>query len=184
MHSFKRFCFLLALQSLAVFAWAADEGHRGIEHHIKAAFIYKFAAYIEWPPHSFADSKAHFVIGVIGGEEVATELVKLSYDADIAARPIHVVPVDDGINLDDIHVLFVGRNRINDASELLRATVSKPVLVVRESPGALAAGSIINFMLVSDYIRFEISSTNAEINNLKISARLLDVAQSIESGSP
>lgn len=184
MHSFRRFCFLLALQSLAAFAWAEDDGHRGIEHHIKAAFIYKFAAYVEWPAVSFTNSKAPFVIGVVGGEEVAAELVKLSYDADIEARPIHVVQVGDDASLDDVHVLFIGRNRVNDAAELLRATASKPILVVTESPEALAAGSIINFMMVNDYIRFEISSINAKINDLKISARLLDVAQSVEGRTP
>ncbi|HSY28334.1 MAG TPA: YfiR family protein, partial [Burkholderiaceae bacterium] len=64
------------------------------------------------------------------------------------------------------------------------ATQSLPILVVTESAGALESGSIINFVPVDDRIRFEISVTQAERSGLKISSRLLGVAQKIESGKP
>jgi hypothetical protein len=173
---------LLVLINLCGFAQAAGN-HHDVEHQLKAAFLYKFAAYIEWPAVAFAQAEDPLMIGVVGSEEMAAELTKLNNGIRVNNRAVHVKSLSTADNINDLHILFISHRAVDNLPALLNQVRDKPVLAVTESPGALDAGSIINFIPVDSYIRFEISVTSAEASGIKISARLLDVAQRIEKRS-
>lgn len=164
-------------------SWATDKNHI-LEEHIKAAFLYKFAAYVEWPSPSPAQVNLPFTIGVVGADKIASELIRLSHDHKVNERPVHIKPLKVGDPLEGLDILFIGRRERTRLPMLLNEAKAQPILTVTESRGALEVGSIINFIPVQDYIRFEVSVASAEQCGLKISARLLDVAQNIEIRRP
>lgn len=159
------------------------------EYQIKAAYMYKFAAYIEWPASTFPQADAPITIGVLGADDMEAALRDMTAKNSIQDRAVVIKRFNQGTplqaaSLADTHILFIGQKESKQLKYLLEPLQSQPVLIVTESSNALSAGSIINFIPIEDRIRFEVSVLHAERNGLKISSRLLSVAQNIESGRP
>lgn len=174
---------LVVFQAFALFAWGGESGLS--ENQIKAAYLYKFAAYVEWPPSAFAEANTPITIGVIGADEIVAELGNLRTDHSLVNdRAVEVKPLKPGESFSGVQILFIGRQQRQQLKQLLDNIQSQPILTVTESENALDAGSVINFIPIDDRIRFEVSVLHAERGGLKISARLLGVAQKIETGRP
>lgn len=147
---------------------------------VKAAFLYKFGSFVDWPAEAFHGPDDPVVIGVLGDDAVAADLEQLASGRRIGNRPVRVrtfreqEPVPGGV-----HVLLVGPVRPGKLRELV-AAVAGPVLVVTQQEGALAAGSVINFVTDGARVRFSVSLAAAEARGLRLSARLLTVAQAVE----
>jgi hypothetical protein len=149
------------------------------EATVKAAFLYKFAGYVDWPAASFPAPDAPFVFGVIGNDEVAAELAKATAARQIGGHPVVVKRVREGEPLRGMHVVFVGRGVADRLSTLIRAAQLPALLVVTETERGLEAGSAINFVVADDRVGFEVSLDAAERNGLKISSRMLAVARRV-----
>jgi hypothetical protein len=148
------------------------------ESAVKAAFLYKFAAFVEWPPGTFQRPDQPLVIGVSGADDIADDLEQLVAGRS-DKRPVTVRRVHDDASMSGVHVLFVASRREARLREALDA-VKGPVLLVTEQPGALRLGSVLNFSEQGGRVRFGASLTSAEAHNLKLSARLLAVAYVVE----
>jgi hypothetical protein len=148
------------------------------ERSVKAAFVYKFTQYVDWPADSAAANEP-FTIGVFGSGAYVDELMRMTEDRSVSERLIRVRRVGDDDTVDDLQVLFVAGDQRGKVSELLATARGRPILTVTESEGALADGSIINFTRMGDRVRFEVSLPAAEANRLRLNSRLLAVAQAI-----
>jgi hypothetical protein len=172
----------LALAALAAVGPAvAQAAPAARESAVKAAFLYKFAAFVEWPAGTFQRPDQPLVIGVWDDEEVAADLEQLLGGRAAEFRPVAVRRVRDAASAAGVHVLFLGPRRDNRLRDALEA-VHGPVLMVTDQPGALRLGSVINFSAEAGRVRFSASLASAEARNIKLSARLLAVAQDIEGG--
>jgi hypothetical protein len=149
------------------------------EASIKAAFLYKFAGYVDWPPTAFPSPDAPFVIGAVGADEIANELVKFTEGRNIGGHPVVVRRLTETQSMRGIHLLFIGRNAADRASLIARAAQQPAVLVVTETERGLEAGSAINFVTAEDRVGFEVSLDAAERKGLKISSRMLGVARRV-----
>ena len=150
------------------------------EGAVKAAFLFKFAAFAEWPPGTFQRAGQPLVIAVSGDDEVAADLEQLASGRAVEGRPVSVRRLNGTAVPAGVHILFVAGRRESRLREVLES-VAGPVLVVTEQPGALGWGSVINFMAEGGRVRFAASLASADARNIKLSARLLAVAQLIES---
>lgn len=180
----RRAALLIAFQCFATFASAAGSGASDIEYQIKAAYLYKFAAYVEWPPAAFAEANTPVTIGVVGADDVAAELNNIKGNQTVNNRAVQIKLIKPGDPLTGVQILFIGRQESARLKRWLDSVQAQPVLTVTEWTGALGAGSVINFVPVDDRIRFEVSAASAERSGLKISARLLSVAQKVEIRRP
>lgn len=153
------------------------------EHRIKAAYLYQFARYVEWPEGSFAEPDAPLTIAVVGADEIAAELSQMVAGRTVDGRTISVKRLKAGDALADIHVLFIARGASAPLLKVAQAR-SRSILTVTESVEAFARGSIINFTATDRRVRFEISLAAAEKSRLKLSSRLLAVAQQVHTGAP
>jgi uncharacterized protein DUF4154 len=181
-----------AVACAALLAWAAAaaswqaraaEDPESLELRVKAAFLYKFAGYVEWPTKAFAGPETPVTIGVIGAEPIATELAQAVTGRTVNDRPVTVKRLKAGESLAGIHILFVGRAENARLDQLAQSARPRSILTVSESDGALARGSVINFVLSDGRVRFEIALDSAEKSGLKLSSRLLAVAQQV-TGTP
>ena len=155
-----------------------------LEQRIKAAFLYKFAGYVDWPAASFARSDTPFTIAVVGADPLAAELSQAVAGRTVNDRPVAVRRLKPGESLDGVHILFVGKGENARLAQLVKTAQTRSVLTVTESEGALAHGSVINFVLDDRRVRFEISLDSAEKSKLRLSSRLLAVAQQVHTGTP
>lgn len=147
------------------------------ESTVKAAFLYKFAGYVEWPSTAFPAPETPLVIGVVNSDDVAGELERLVPGRNINGHPVLVKRVRDE-NIRGVHVLFVGRAAGN-AQAMIRAGQQQGALVVTETEKGLEQGSAINFVPVEDRIGFDVSLDSGEKAGLRISARMLPVARKV-----
>ncbi len=162
----------------------AAEDTGTLEQRVKAAFLYKFAGYVEWPAKSFARPETPVVIGVMGNELLAAELIHAVTGRTVNDRLVTVKRLKAGDSLAGIHVLFIGKSESARLNQLAQTAQPRSILTVTESDGALAHGSVINFVLTDGRVRFEIALDSAEKSGLKLSSRLLAVAQQVLTGMP
>ncbi|NEX59545.1 YfiR family protein [Noviherbaspirillum galbum] len=165
--------------SLGVAAQAL--GGNTSEEKVKAAYLYRFISYVEWPPAAVPRSDEPYVVGVAGSDEVADELAAISSGRMVNGHPVLVRKLREDDTIAGMHVLFLGAGARPQA--LLRQAQQQPILIVTESEGALGQGSMINFRLVDDRLRFEIALAPAERAGLKFNSRMLGVAYSVIKGS-
>lgn len=175
--------FLLFLALLGPAASHAHDEATPLERSVKAAFLYKFAGYVRWPPDLFPTPDTPVRIGVLGEDQLADDLRDLVAGRTIEGRGISVYKVLDIDPAAGLHILFIGREETGRLEELAGVANTRSILVVSESgDDALARGSAINFILNDGRVRFEISLPSAERSGLELSSRLLTVAQSVETG--
>lgn len=170
-------CLALAL-ALPLAAAAQGESRPG-EAQIKAAFLYKFGDFVQWPPASLGRAEAPFAIGVMGAEDVAAALEQLVANRTVQGRPVVVRRVRAGESLARLHVLFIGQADAPRLADTLAAARGQPLLTVTDSDNAISQGSMINFVAEDQRVRFDIAPASAERGQLKISSRLLAVARRV-----
>ncbi len=121
------------------------------------------------------------MIGVAGNDELAAELTRMVVGRNVNGRPIIVRTVRDNVALADLHLLFVSGDEAR-AAAMLKAHAQHPLLTVTETERGLQLGSVINFKIVDDHVRFDVSLDAAGKNNVKLSSRLLTVAHLVQKG--
>jgi len=151
------------------------------EVQVKAAFLYKFGDFVEWPANAFSGPDSTFFIGVAGDDALAAELERVTAGRTIQERKVVVRRLQRGEAPGQLHLLFVSQAEGGRLADILAALKGRPLLVVTESENALEQGSVINFVAVGDKLRFDVALPQAERARLKISARLLAVARKVVS---
>ncbi|HEU4780772.1 MAG TPA: YfiR family protein [Steroidobacteraceae bacterium] len=145
---------------------------------VKAAYLFRFAQYVEWPAAPKSD--APFVIAVSGAEGVAVHLERLLPGMTINGRRAVVRRVTRPQDLDGVQILFVGASAFSRTRALRSRAIEKPILIVTETDSGLDGGAVINFIEVNRNLRFEISLNAADRSGLRINSALLSVAARIE----
>lgn len=150
-----------------------------IERQVKAAYLYKFASYVEWPPSAFNSSNSPLVIGVIGADAVADELEHIVAGHTVNGRTVIARKLKRGESLAGLHMLFIGHLEKTHLLEIFSEAKNKPLLTITESEDAHVLGSMINFVVTDDRLRFEVALAPVESGGLKISARMLTAAYKV-----
>jgi hypothetical protein len=152
------------------------------ETQIKAAFLYKFGGFVEWPQAALGQPEGTFTIGVMGADPLAIELEQVVAGRSVHGRKVAVRKLRRGDSFAGLHVLFVGRAEAARLAEIAAGTKGQPLLLVTDSDNSLSQGSMINFVAVEDKVRFDVALPAVERGQLRISARLLAVARKVLSG--
>jgi hypothetical protein len=174
----------MSLLLLAMFsAWsesvAGQIADSASEQSIKAAYLYKFASYVDWPDGVLDDPSTPLTIAVMGADALADELAVMTGDRTVNGRSISVRRLQAEEALDGVHILFVGAKGTGTLAALTPVAHAISALVVTESGDALELGSVINFRPVDQRIRFEVSLDSADKSRLRLSSRLLAVAEHV-----
>ena len=153
-----------------------------LERRVKAAFLYKFLGYTDFPANAFADAAAPLTIGVIGADELAVELARVVAGRTVNNRPIEVRELREADAAARVHLLFVGGLDAQRVARIVRQA-SGAMLIVTECDSGLQLGSVINFRIVDERVRFDVSLDAAERNGIKLRSRLLTVANRVQKGA-
>lgn len=152
------------------------------ESALRAAFVYKFTGFVEWPPGAFARPDEPLVIGVAGDEELAAELEQAVAGRSADGRPLAVRRLREVEGAAGLHVLVLAPAREARVREAVQSTPGA-VLVVTQQDGGLRLGGVLNLTAEGGRLRFSASLTAAEARSLRLSARLLALAQTVEGRS-
>lgn len=160
---------------------AESGSSEALERRVKAAFLYKFLGYADFPASAFADAASPVTIGVVGSDEMAAELARVVAGRQVRGRQIVVRALREGEPA-QVHLLFVAGGDSARAARILRAAPAA-LLPVTECESGLQYGSVINFRIIEERVRFDVSLDSAERNNVKLSSRLLTVANRVVKGN-
>jgi hypothetical protein len=150
------------------------------EYRLKAAFMYQFPQFVEWPSTAWQDARS-VQFCVVEPNPFGSELEYLIQGESLNGRPLAVKEIYGSDELAGCHVLFVGI-RSGDASAVLRATAGRPVLTIGEAEDFLEGGGIIAMKIVDGKVRFEVQAGNAQKAGLRISSQLLSLAFAVRGG--
>lgn len=189
---------ILALFGTPIQAGAESDSAPGREYQIKAAFIYNFIKFVDWPEEKMVDSNEPITIGIIGSENFIKAFEPIIHKK-VKNRNISIKyfkgyeklkrSQEDERQwnqkteaLKTCHLLMFcscDSVRIKDTSQIVKALKGSPVLTVGETAGFLESGGIINFLMEDKKVRFEINVTAAKKSRLKISSKLLRLAKRV-----
>jgi hypothetical protein len=168
-----------ALSGAAAHAASPLDAEGALERQVKAAFLYQFIPYVQWPASAFDQPDSPVIVAVAGPEAIVAELADVIGRRSAQDRPVVVRRWRESDEQGGAHVVYVTRFEAARLSAIARAAQATGTLVVSESENALNQGSMINFRLVDGRVRFDVALAPAEKAGLRISSRLLTVAQAV-----
>jgi hypothetical protein len=166
---------IIALIFLTTFVQYARAESLFNEYQVKAAYLYNFAKFVEWPEGSFHDSLSPIKICVLGVDPFGKSLDDLRHKS-VGNRKLDIARLQQSDQAKACHVLFVSEAEKENMSAILRAVQKKSILTVGETKGFIRAGGIINLIRTGDKVNFEINRDAADRSGLKISSQLLKLA--------
>jgi hypothetical protein len=145
---------------------------------LKAAFVYNFAKFVEWPPEAFSEAKSPIIIGILGEDlnPIRGDLERAILGKTINNRPLAVKAFRSSAEATNCHILFIGTSEKLRLPAILAGLRGTTVLTVAETDGFTELGGMINFVWQGNKIRFEINEGVAKREHLKISSKLLSLA--------
>jgi hypothetical protein len=158
----------------------AQTGATAEEYQLKAAFVYRFPQFVEWPPDVF-DGQDSLHICVSAPNPFGMTLEELVAGETMNGRRLVVRDVGRSGDVGGCHVLFVPAA---GSSERLLQAAKGPVLTIGESPTFLDEGGIINLRVIDRRVRFEVNAAAAERSGLKLSSQLLRLAMVVRGAQP
>ena len=147
------------------------------EYQVKAAFLFNFVKFVDWPDQSFTDKNSFLIIGVTGGDPIRSALEKTFQGKTVKGRSIVIQEIKTKGQGKTCHVIFLTGLDKRQMDAWLETLKEKAVLTIGESDNFAAQGGMINFFLQDDRVRFEINPQAAEKAGLKISSQLLALAK-------
>jgi hypothetical protein len=173
-------CVLFAFVCVTAVGAQSGSHEANLERNVKAAFLYKFLGYVDYPEQVMPPAGDPLVIGILGADDVAEELGHIAAGRSMNGHAVVVRKLRPGDALSKVHLLFIGDDDAADIEKALAAVRQLPVLTVTETARNLRLDSVINFRVVDERVRFEVSLDAAEKSNLKLSSRLLAVAYKVQ----
>jgi hypothetical protein len=156
------------------------ESRRAGEYELKAAFLYNFIKFTEWPPEEIAKSDQPFVIGVLGKDPFGAALDKVVEGETIFRKPIVTKRFSRLEDAAGVHVLFISSSEGNNLPAILRALDSYSILTVSEIDNFAQRGGVINLKKENERIVFEINIDAAKHAGLSMNAQLLKLAKVVK----
>jgi hypothetical protein len=173
----RRLLLLVIAAALAVSIPASAQGPAGtLEYQVKAAFLYNFAKFIQWPSEAFTETTSPFTICVLGQDPFGAVLDEAVRGERIERRPLAIWRAEDPAATAGCHILFVSRSEEGRYRELLALVNTRRVLTVSEAPRFIDDGGHVSFFREGNRIRFTLNADALEHSELQVSSKLMQVA--------
>jgi hypothetical protein len=156
-------------------AWSQSNANTGYE--IKAAFLFNFAKFIDWPPSSFSTPQSPYTICILGRDPFGNVLDETLKGKTIGDRPLAVRRLTDKAEARHCQIAFVSSSETAHLVEIVGSLQGANVLLVGESNGFAAMGGTIEFTLEDNHVRFAINTDAANRSGMKFSSKLLALAK-------
>jgi hypothetical protein len=147
------------------------------EYQLKAAFLFNFAKFIDWPTTSFPNPQSPFVVCILGPDPFGHAIDEVLKGKTIADRPVAIVRIKTIAQVRQCHMVFISQSESFHLADIVQALHGSSVLLVGEADGFAEAGGTIQFALENNHVRFLINPDAAARAGLKVSSKLLSLAR-------
>jgi hypothetical protein len=146
------------------------------EYQIKAAFLFNFARFVQWPTNAFAAATSPLIIGVLGENPFHNDLALTLRNKSVDDHPLVIKEFSSATDATNCHILFISASEKPRLPTIINGLKGSPVLTVGQMDQFTESGGMINFVLQGSKIRFQINNDAASAAGLKISSKLLALA--------
>jgi hypothetical protein len=193
----KDYIFGVVVLALFMGPKAQADPATSLEYQVKAAFLYNFLQFVDWPEEESADSNEPITIGIIGkdpfgdafesikdkkvkgGRGVIIKRFKSFEDLKKSTEKDKPESDQETETLTKCHLLFICSSEQKNLKEIIDLLKDHSVLTVADMQGFLESGGIVNFVIEENKVGFEINIAAAEHAKLKIRSQLLRLAKRI-----
>ena len=153
-----------------------------LEYAIKAAYLFKFTPFVDWPPSAFAAPTGPFNVCILGADPFGGALDDALKGHQVGEHPVRVRRLQGLDGAEECQILYLGALRAQPAVAALNKVRGAPVLTVTEQ-GQGVRGGVVQFVIRDGHVRFTIDAAAATANRVTISAKLLSLAASQAGGA-
>jgi len=146
------------------------------EYQVKAAFLFNFAKFVEWPPGAFSSPSEPIGICVLGQNPFGSVLEETVRGKVVGHRTFLVLQIPDAQHVNGCHIVFISASE-GKRSLILEELKNKRVLTISETDGVNWGGGVIGLSLKDGRVRIEIDPAAVERAGLRISSKLLSLAE-------
>jgi len=174
----RKFIFIAIAACLAI-SLGAPVGRADAqrEYQLKAAFIYNFVQFVDWPVGAFEDARSPIVLATVGEDPFQGALDRAIGGKKVGGRPLVVKHFAKGLDVKGCQLIFIPEGQEEQFAVALQTLGNAPVLTVGETEGFAREGGMIRFYEEDNRLRFEINPNAAQKVGLRISSRLLKLAR-------
>ena len=170
---------------VALPAVSAQEAPKAPEYRIKAAFLYNFMLYTEWPATAFDNPDSPFILTVAGDDPFGNELDSAVRGKTVRGRTIDIRRHDRAADITSCHLLFLTTSQAKHLGQVLRRFQDTPLLTVGEAEDFTRDGGVIRLFVVENKVQFEVNTDAAARARVKLSSKLLSLARVVrDPGAP
>jgi hypothetical protein len=171
------FAFIAVLWACAGIS-AAAQAARASEYDVKAAYLYNFSRFVQWP--SAADTSAEpFAICVLGQDPFGPALYSTIAHETVAGRNVVAKQISSPHDALSCQVLFISASEDTRWKQILDNLGTASILTVSDLPRFTLRGGMVQFVLDGNKVRFEVNSAMAQRAGLTLSSELLKVAVNV-----
>lgn len=171
---------LLAALLLCTSAFSKADDQLATEYRIKAAFLYNFTRFVNWPEQEKQDSDS-FMVCILGPDPFGEHLAPLE-SKSVNGRALSIRRIQGTTSLDNCQLVYISESLTSEMETILSSIRQAPVLTVSDADNFTGQGGIIQFLLIDNKIRFDINIEAASDAGLNISSKLLSLANAVTKG--
>lgn len=149
------------------------------EYQVKAAYLYSFTKFVEWPAGTFTNATDPIRLCILNDKAFQTQLNQIVLNKQIAGHPVQVVLVKDGKQSRDCQELFIGSSQSQETLQIIDSLRGASVLTVGETDDFVERGGIINLVVLGEHVQFQVNQKAARQARLHMSSQLLSVAKRV-----
>ncbi len=149
------------------------------EYQVKAAYLYNFLKFVEWPDDAAPDAHGKWVIGFIGDTTIGDELARLIVGKNVLGRDLQVRKFQAADNLRGCNILFIGESEKKHLAAILAELRGSGVLTVADMDNFIGSGGMIQFVVEDERVRVAIDVGATGRARLKVSSKLLSLARTV-----
>jgi hypothetical protein len=149
-----------------------------LEHKVKAAYIFNFARFVDWPDRK-PESHEPIIVGILGQDQFTASLKRALKNQTVEGRPILVKQLDAPDHANPLHVLYIARSEQDELGSVLERVKGRQVLTVSETRHFLEQGGMVQLWTDRNRVQFGINVPAVDRSHLKVSSQMLQYAKNV-----
>jgi hypothetical protein len=157
----------------------AAQGELADEYQVKAAYMYNFAKFVDWPATVLDNPLQPIVFCVLGRTSLSQALREALVGKFVERRPLEFRQLTDPTQASTCQILFIASTEKKQLRHTLEELKTLPVLTVGECEDFTSSGGIVRFLLDAGKVRLEFNMDAIENAQLRVSSKLLGLGRTV-----